>query len=151
MDKKRIFSIILVLLSIIIIILVVKVNVLNSESNNQYKTEIQPVVDRFPRLEIVEKVYWKAEVIGDHGFGPSSYWMKGYVHLNNEVMERFRSSYTWKDVSNFKPYFNLDFDQEHEPSWTFSEEFNNYIKSSSFIGKFYLDVNNGLFYFEVEK
>lgn len=40
---------------------------------------MQPVLDGFPRLEKVSKAYWNADVIGDKRFGPSSYWMKGYM------------------------------------------------------------------------
>ncbi|WP_169744538.1 hypothetical protein [Paenibacillus stellifer] len=85
-----------------------------------------------------------------NSFGPSSYWMKGFVYLEPGVAEKFKDSYAWRDVT-LNPSMQLDTDEGKEHSWAFNEEFNEYVKSSDYIGKFYFDVRNELVYFEVEK
>ncbi|RXZ81548.1 hypothetical protein EBB07_14595 [Paenibacillaceae bacterium] len=150
MTKKKMLFFILALISIIIVILTI-LSQSTSNTDSQYKTDIQPVMDRFPLLEKINKAYWKAEVIGDNSFGPSSYWMKGYVFLDTSIMERIQKLFNWNYMDNFNPAMKLDIHHEQEHRWAYSEEFNSYIKASDFIGNFYLDVNNGLIYFEVEK
>ncbi|WP_138754280.1 hypothetical protein [Paenibacillus sinopodophylli] len=152
MNRKKIIITTLLLITVVstVVIGYFTFNI-DSGSESQNKTEIQPVIDRFPRLEKIEKVYWQAEVIGDQNFDPSSYWMKGYIYLDKVIMESIENSYNWQDLNNLKPSFHLDIEQEQESQWLFSEDFNSYIKPSNFVGNFYLDVNNERFYFEVEE
>ncbi|MDP5274906.1 hypothetical protein [Chengkuizengella axinellae] len=124
---------------------------IDSDNTPQFRTEIQPIVDRFPRLDNVEKTYWIADTIEERDFGPTSYWMKGYVYLENHSVESITTLYEWEEVHTFNPSFISKYEQIYETGWFFSEEFNSYIKSSNYIGNFYFDMNNDVLYFEVEK
>ncbi|XEC95219.1 hypothetical protein AB6A23_01155 [Paenibacillus tarimensis] len=153
-DKKMLTMVVItVLLLACIFVLITLKQQHNSHSDELYRTDVQPVLDRFPLLQKVNKVYWNAEIIGDTSFGPSSYRMKGYVFLDIRDAEKFLESFSWHDIADFKPTMKLGLNihQKQEHEWVFSEEFNNYIKPSDFIGKFYFDKMNSLLYFEVEK
>lgn len=76
--------------------------------------------------------------------------MKGFVYFEPGVAEKFKESYAWRDVT-LNPSMQLDTDEGKEHFWAFSEEFNEYVKSSNYVGKLYFDVRNELVYFEVEK
>ena len=111
-------------------------------------------MDRFPGLGNFIECYWEAEKIGvDTLFSPpapSSYWMKGYVILEKEVFNDFKKKYKWDLMDReWRPSFHVDAISIESPNWGFSNEFNNYIKTASFMGEFYLEFNNGIIYFEV--
>ncbi|MEW4370072.1 hypothetical protein [Paenibacillus kandeliae] len=88
-------------------------------------------------------------MIGNTNFGPSSYSLKGYVYLDKDVAKRFVEIYNWNKV-DISPSIQLD-NNETNRTWVFSKEFNEYIKSSDYVGDFYFDINNRLIYFEVER
>ncbi len=122
---------------------------ITAESNIQFHTETKPIINRFPKLEKVNKVYWNANVIGESSFGPSTYKMQGYVELDHYVAQKFEDAYDWSSVS-FNPAMQSQYDHmKHR--WSYSEEFDQYIKPSNYVGKFYFDSYNGLIYFDVEK
>ena len=128
---------------------VIGVGLSTAISPDEFRTEIQPITNRFPKLEKVESVYWKAGPIGKNQFGPDSYWMKGYVYLDKGSISSIKASYDdWEEVNGLKP---LAVAQEHEPQWLFSSEFDRFIRTSTFVGKFYLDANNDVLYFEFER
>ncbi|MGC5326551.1 hypothetical protein [Brevibacillus sp. SYSU BS000544] len=53
--------------------------------------------------------------------------------------------------TNWAPKMDLSFLDKADYSWAYSEDFNNYIKPASFVGNFYLDMESGVLYFEVER
>ncbi|MBW7474565.1 hypothetical protein K0T92_07390 [Paenibacillus oenotherae] len=114
------------------------------------RTDIEPIMNRFPRLEKVEKAVWQVDRIGESHFGPSSYRMKGYIFLSEQMIKQLENSYEWVEVSNWKPSIHLTLSQVNAHHWTYSEEFNDYVVPNNYIGKFYWDSNNKLFYFEVD-
>lgn len=112
------------------------------------RTEIKPILDRFPLLYSIHKAYWKANKIGEVNFGPTTYWIKGYVYIGDTQLKELKS-YEWAEATGFSPAFTVD--HEAEPSrWLYSEQFNQYIKSAEFVGHFYYDGNNERLYFDVE-
>ncbi|NJD04664.1 MAG: hypothetical protein FIA99_19165 [Ruminiclostridium sp.] len=126
------------------------------QSENGYRVDKEPIINRFPKLGNFEKCYWKADTIGKNSRlsapAPSSYWMKGFVILNSKELDTFKSQYKWLDVENsWKPSLDADILKVQSLKWSYSEDFNNYIKSSSYVGKFYLDVENGIVFFDVQK
>lgn len=113
-----------------------------------YRTDIEPIKSRFPLLTDIHKVYWSSEVISN-SFGPTSYWMKGYVFLDQTSMTDLKERYSW-ETANIKPKMKYHFSGETQ-KWSYSEEFNNFIKTSNYIGKFYMDLNGDSIYFEIEQ
>lgn len=67
MIKRKIILISLTLFFAIIVLLI-SLSLISTDSSTQNRTEIQPVLDGFPRLEKVSKAYWSANVIGDKRF-----------------------------------------------------------------------------------
>ncbi|UKS28432.1 hypothetical protein LOZ80_05710 [Paenibacillus sp. HWE-109] len=122
-------------------------------SQQSIKTDIKPIMDRFPKLGEIQKCVWSAETIGKQGgIGPTNYRLMGYVELRNTEFRLFLSKYKWTHVaSDWKPTMDSKYIGTKPYSWSFSDEFNNFIKSSNYVGKFYLDTDNGVIYFEVER
>jgi len=148
-NRKLIVSAsVLALLLIIGLLLVANTLERTEKEEETIRTEIKPILDRFPLLYSVHKAYWKASVTGKTNFGPSSYWIKGYVYIGDEQLKEIKS-YEWAEATGFSPAFTVD--HVAEPSrWLYSEKFNQYIKSKEFIGHFYYDENNERLYFDVE-
>lgn len=119
-------------------------------NNNEisYRTDIKPISNRFPKLKDIQKVYWSTNVIDDD-FGPTSYWMRGYVFLDHASISDLKTTYTWETV-NLKPKVEYDFNGKTQ-NWSYSEEFNNSIKNSNYVGQFYLDSNSDSLYFDIEQ
>jgi hypothetical protein len=122
------------------------------KTENGYRVDKAPINNRFPKLGQFEKCYWKADTIGKSSVGPSSYWMKGFVVLNNEEYKAFKTQYKWIEVENgWKPSLNAGVLNIKSLKWSFSTEFDNYIKTSDYVGKFYLDLEKGIVFFDVQK
>ncbi|OPX44460.1 hypothetical protein CLHUN_17590 [Ruminiclostridium hungatei] len=122
------------------------------KTENGYRVDKDPITSRFPNVGQFDKCYWKADTIGKSGVGPSSYWMKGFVVLKREDFEAFKTQYKWLDVeSGWKPSLDTSILNIQSFKWSFSTEFDNYIKSASYVGKFYLDLENGIVFFDVQK
>lgn len=124
------------------------------KSSTGLKTDKKPISNRFPKLGQFEKCFWIADTVFDSGRnnvpGPTSYWMKGYVFLSKQDFETFKSNYKWESVDiTCTPEIDKDILEVTKASWVFSEEFNNFIKPPSFFGKFCLDIENGIVYFDV--
>lgn len=78
------------------------------KSGNGYRIDREPIYSRFPKLGNFEKCYWKSDIIGQNSRvsvpGPTSYWMKGFVILNNKELETFKTEYKWMQIEgNWKP------------------------------------------------
>lgn len=139
----------LIFLGVIILSFVAFLTLFPSQKNDvDYRTDIEPIISRFPMLKDIQKVYWSSKVI-DNSFGPTSYWMRGYVFLDQISTLNIKNIYSWETV-NINPKMEYDFMGETQ-NWSYSEEFNNFIKTSNYIGKFYLDLNGDLLYFEIEQ
>ena len=52
---------------------------------------------------------------------------------------------------NWSPSLDDAFLNVDSFDWTYSEDFNNYVMSSDYVGKFYLDLENGIIFFDVQK
>ncbi|MNE38425.1 hypothetical protein D3C80_1323220 [compost metagenome] len=123
---------------------------LNSPTKHEtkYSTDIEPISNRFPNLKNIQRVYWSGKIISD-GFGPTSYWMRGYVFLDHASIMNLKATYTWEIVS-LKPKLDYDFHGKTQ-KWSYSSEFDFFIMSTNYVGKFYLDVNSDTLYFEIEQ
>jgi hypothetical protein len=151
-NKKIVASLIL-----FIVILIVGSVILNNHfspkkmSNIEYRTDSQPLIDRFGEIISIESCFWKADVFSKRGIGPSSYWMKGFIVTNQSTLDQIKSQYKFEPIS-------LSFEKGLEPTitgindfnWYYSKEFSSSITKTKFIGDFYLDIKNGVIYFDLE-
>lgn len=120
------------------------------ETQDGYRVDREPLLTRFPRLGPFEKCYWKADIIGKPGIGPTPYWMKGFVFLDSVEFTTFKVRYQWADVeSGWEPSLDTAILGVQSFRWSYSQGFNDYVRSVGYGGKFYLDLENGIVFFDV--
>ena len=125
-------------------------NQINRETTD-YRTDIQPLADRFGENIEIKSCFWKANVIGRDLVGPTPYWMKGFIIINNDTLEKIENEY---DLAEIK----INFDEDVNPAvtgfndfkWCYNDELSKKIKGAGFVGEFYIDTNNGVLYFDLE-
>ena len=117
----------------------------------EYRKDSEAIIERFPNLGNIVECYWKADNIGKTNFGPSSYWMKGFIVLDKDEVDKIDSQYEWTSIS-------LEFVSGVDPNitgfsdfeWKHSQEFSDDTRRTSFVGEFYYDIINGILYFDLE-
>lgn len=118
---------------------------------SEYRTDIEPLVKRFGDKIEFDSCYWKADTIGKTNFGPTSFWLKGFIMLKDDSFQALKSQYELTSV-------DLDFEEGMEPDitgfetfeWCYSEQMSHDISGVSYMGNFYLDICNGVLYFDLE-
>jgi len=117
----------------------------------EYRTDKIFLADVYKRFENTEKAYWKSEIIGKGDFGPTSYFVKGFVVLTEEEIKDIRNTYEFKEtVIEFQSGIDPTVTGLSEFAWGSNEEFEKEIQSAKYIGELYFDMNHGLIYFDVE-
>lgn len=120
-------------------------------SEIEYRTDTQPIIDRFPSLPAFKSCHWKANTIGRTDFGPTNYCMNGFIVQENESYLELIRYYMWKPVTvKFPKGIEPEITSIKEFNWSYNEEFEMLFKSQSFIGNVYFDTLNGVLYFSVE-
>lgn len=117
----------------------------------EYRTDSQPIRDRLPLLPEFTECYWKAETIGSSNFGPSNYWMKGFVVLENAELRQLLANYDREPSA-------VEFPRGIDPSvtgrtgfeWHSNTAFTEKLIYPKFVGTIYLDIENGVLYFDLE-
>lgn len=122
------------------------------ETENGYRVDKSPIGERLPKLGTFDRCYWKADIIGKPGIGPTPYWMKGFVVLNNKEFMAFKEQYNWSETGKgWKPSLNTDILKMQSFDWSYSKAFEDYLISTRFVGKVYFDLKNGVVFFEIYK
>lgn len=117
----------------------------------EYRTDVEPIMSRFEIIQNIKNAYWKADFIGSSNFGPSSYFLKGFVVLANDATEQIRTGFDFKEVDIFfEPGLDPSVTGFSEFDWYKSNEFTAQILTNKFIGKVYFDMTNGMIYLDVE-
>ena len=152
-SKPIFFGIIIVVVVVVVILGVQSIG--NSDEQNlseiEYRNDVQPILDRFPAIPKFQFCYWKASTIGRTDFGPTNYWMKGLVVLEKSAFTKLLDEYSWESV-------NIEFPKGMDPkntnfnefNWCYNKDFESQVMTTSFVGNFYFDTNNGILYFSVE-
>jgi hypothetical protein len=120
-------------------------------SNIEYRTDAQPLLDRFPSLPAFQKCYWKADTIGRTDFGPTNYWMEGFIVLDKTSSAQLINGYPWESV-------DLKFTKGIDPvvtgckefNWCYNREFETEVMTMNYVGYFFFDKQNGILYFTFE-
>lgn len=153
-NKKIIW--IAILLVVVVIVGGVSLNLyFNSKkapdiSKIEYRTDVEPLIKRFGKTINIESCFWKADAIGKTNFGPSSYWMKGFIIINKASLSEFQEQYDLQPT-------NISFEKGIEPNitgfnefcWFYNKELSKKIIATEYMGEFYLDTRNGIFYFDL--
>lgn len=117
----------------------------------EYRTDIEPLIKRFGENLDIEQCYWKADVFGGFGIGPTSYWMKGYMRIDEDNAQMLLKKYKFEEVDlTFEEGISATVTGYKDFKWMYNEQFSNEILGVSFIGCLYLDHINNLVYFDVE-
>jgi hypothetical protein len=138
-------------------VVIYKYSSINEQADNDFRIDKEPILNRFPKIGDIQSCYWKADIKRSNSRitapAPSSYWMKGFVYLNEKEAERLKNQLNWSSVEkDWSPTLkNESILNLSSLEWYYSEDYNNYIKPSTFIGKFYINFENSLIYFDVEK
>lgn len=117
----------------------------------EYRTDLQPLLDRFGETIEFDSCFWKADTIGKTKFGPSAYWMKGFIIINQDTLMEIKSKYPFiKADVHFDKGMSPEITNCSDFDWNYNKELSRKIAGSGFVGEIYLDINNGIFYFDLE-
>lgn len=117
----------------------------------EYRTDREPIENRFPDLPSFTECYWKADTIGSISFGPTNYWMQGFVSLDERGFQEVLSTYEWKPASvAFPKGLDPSITGRNDFCWYSNGDFQTKILKQNFVGSIFLDTTNGIIYFDVE-
>ena len=121
---------------------------------SEYRTDLEPIINRFSVFTNIQKCYWKTSVDGENNrvIPTPDYWMMGFFVLNSEQFEFFKAEYEWTfPEMNFSEYGSaVDpniVDSNNEKKWGYNQQFNDLAIPEKFWGHVFLDVNNGIIFF----
>lgn len=127
-------------------------NVSESLCDIEYRTDLEPIINRFPMLKDIKSAYWKPEIIGNSRLGPSLYSITGFFILSDDDKIEIESNY------NFDKSVKLTLPNGIETSVTgFSEfewfecsDFSKDILNNKFVGSVCYDMLNGIIFLDVQ-
>ncbi len=115
----------------------------------EYRTDTEPIENRFSYLKgDIDRVYWKAGIIGRPSIGPTPYFMTGFITLTDK---KFENEYMFNSV-------DISFPGGIDPAitgfasfkWGENDELKKLILGNRFIGDVLYDLENGIIYINVE-
>ena len=115
----------------------------------EYRTDVQPLQDRFGNVLSISSCYWKAVPCGRAYLGPTSYRIRGFVPLDEKQAKSLLSKYSFveKDIE-FEKGISPSVTGFGEFEWKYSADLSKAFVG--YIGKCYLDFKNYVLYFEFE-
>lgn len=145
--KNRIKLLFAVLFSVVICALFVFMNTDNSE----FRSDLEPIVERFGNSVEINSCFWKAAPITSNRIGPSSYWIKGFIVLTKADFDRIVNDYSMKKTQiTFDDNINPNITGYNNFNWYYSDKLAHELKGGNFIGDVYLDITNGIVFFDLE-
>lgn len=152
-SKPILFGVIIIVIVVAVIVGVKYIGNSGEQNltNMEYRNDEQPIQDRFPTIPEFQTCYWKASTTGRTDFGPTNYWMKGFVILEKLAFIKMLDEYSWESADiKFPKGMNPKITNFNEFNWCYNKDFESQVKTASFVGNFYFDTNNGILYFTVE-
>ena len=156
MKKKKVF---IIVISVLVAVVAINIGLgiyFNTPKNfdmtkMEYRTDAEPIVSRFGEVIEIESCFWKADVFGKSRLGPSEYWMKGFIMLSEKSFETIKSQYELSEVDlKFEEGMESSVTGFEEFQWCHNRELTESIVGAEFMGDFYIDVKNGILYFDLE-
>lgn len=137
---------------LIIIISVFEIGCSNDKKNNEeiVSTDKEFVQSKFPKIEEIQFVKFNYSVISVRGVGPNPAKFSGIIKIGDNFIKKILKDYTWKKCE-IQP-FNTLFMVNNEYKFYYSDDFREEGKyvTHSFVGKYYLDKEKGVIYFDGE-
>ena len=127
----------------------------------EYRTDIEPLTNRFPILEGSTVCFWKASTINDsRAPGPTDIYIRGFVVLTESTFNQLKEEYTWENIMPYPPYQPFApprFEEGMEPEvtghttfdWYQSKEFTDYMILGRYAGEMHVDLINGILYIDI--
>ena len=107
-------------------------------SRIEYRTDREPIDDRLPDLPQFSKCFWKADTIGRTDFGPTNYWMSGFIVLEQEAVEELLRTYVWgAGTPEFLKGIDPEITDKNGFEWKKSNDFASDIFRNRFAGNRY--------------
>lgn len=153
MFKQR--NILIISVICIAIIFMITATSCTESTDTNIQTDIKLLSNRFPEF-INEKTVTRCCYIADKyssysRIGPDTYWMKGLVKITDSELKRLLSEYDFSECEVIPSDKLSPFLSEYSNvKWHYSQELSYDITKSNFVGNFYLDTANGIYYFEVD-
>lgn len=127
----------------------------NKPHNDDIRTDKKPILTRLTNIGDFEKCVWEADYEGKNtrlsAPDTSTFRIRGYILLYKSEMEKLKKQYKWEEVeSDWKPAFQQSILKVDAKNWLRSDEFNNYITPDDYFGEFFIDLNSGILYFDLE-
>ena len=156
---KKMLYVFFVIAAIILlyIILIFKILYVESQSPSdlpkiEYRTDTEPLIKRFGENLDIGQCYWKVGVFGGFAVGPTSYWMKGFMMIDEDNAQCLLEKYKFENVDlNFEEGIQPEVTGCSEFEWMYNEQFSNEILGVNYMGEVYLDCTNSILYFDAER
>lgn len=127
-----------------------KINTYQDTTSLEYQENIDSISSRFPKIEKVEKVYWKGDYIGAQGIGPTDYFIRAFIKVEDSFIVEIKKDYEWIEKS---PEFPKGIDSKIigslNFSWNQSVDFETEVLGVDFGGNIYVDFENQWLYVDV--
>lgn len=152
LKKSNIF-----LFSVICIAIIFMITAMScaKSTDTKIQTNLKLLSDRFPEFiteETATSCCYTADKYSSYSrIGPDTYHMEGCVKLTDSELKRLLSEYDFSECEVIPSDKLSPFLSEYSNvKWHYSKELSYDITKSNFVGKFYLDTANGIYYFEVD-
>lgn len=151
--KKRSLILVFIMLALIALICLTFVRrekVVLNESNP--RTDIEVLAKWFPNLEGMEHAIWEVDDLSSNSSrvpGPSAFWARGFIYLQKETAEKYKSDYEWEERDIKLECDTIDITTFNNTTWYYSKAFEDEMKPASYLGNFYF--NGEVIWFDVTK
>jgi hypothetical protein len=125
----------------------------NTDSQIEFKTDIQPVIEKLQGLPQPDQAKWKLETSkearGINVPGRSWYRLSGYLHFPAGALDKLYEAYTWRPTKiDWRPKFPFALEGD-STSWVNSRPFTRATKRGIIAGQLYLCRELELIYFDL--
>jgi hypothetical protein len=117
-----------------------------------WKTDVEPLTEEVININNIDKVYWKGDFIVSRTLGPNSYFVKGFLVISNEESLRISKKYDfWETNVSFPKGMNPNVTKCKTFKWTTKSDFSIENICLGWLETLYLDKNNGVIFFDIER
>lgn len=122
--------------------------------DKEYSNNIESIEYYFYEIKNIEKVYFKSKLLGDYdhdrSIGPSSSQVAGFICISEDEKELLMNEYEFeKKEPVFPAGISPDVTGYDKFDWRWNYEFERKIEKGNLAGDMFLDINNGVIFFDV--
>jgi len=99
----------------------------------------------------MEKAYWKTDTIGSDVLPGGETYIKGFIVLDQNELEKLKAEYSWEKTEiDFPQGLKPEITGYHDFDWATNVDFENKVFQGEFMGDICLDFNHGVIFVDVE-